>query len=46
MKSFLRFGGAVALSCLAIEAAARAVGASPQDLIQPYRRAPLQDIVG
>ncbi|KAH7388838.1 beta-galactosidase precursor [Pyrenochaeta sp. MPI-SDFR-AT-0127] len=45
MKSFLRLSSAVALSCLAIQSAARAVGHSPKDWIKPYRRAPLQDIV-
>ncbi|KAF1840936.1 glycoside hydrolase family 35 protein [Cucurbitaria berberidis CBS 394.84] len=45
MKSLLKFSSAVALSCLAIESAARAVGYSPHELIKPYKRAPLQDIV-
>ncbi|KAF2472055.1 uncharacterized protein BDR25DRAFT_366810 [Lindgomyces ingoldianus] len=37
--------GAIALSCLAIESAARTVGYSPKEWIKPYPRAPLQDIV-
>lgn len=41
----MKLSGAIALSCLAIEGAARAVGGSPKDWIQPYKRAPLQDIV-
>jgi hypothetical protein len=45
MKSVLKYAGALALSCLAIESAARTVGYSPGQLIKPYKRAPLQDIV-
>jgi hypothetical protein len=45
MKGFLKLSGAVALSCLAIESAARAVGYTPKDWIKPYKREPLQDIV-
>lgn len=45
MKSFLRLSGVVALSCLAVEAAARAVGYSPKEWIMPYKREALQDIV-
>lgn len=45
MKGFLRLSGAIALSCLAIESAARAVGYSPKDWIKPYKREALQDIV-
>ncbi|KNG51415.1 glycoside hydrolase family 35 protein [Stemphylium lycopersici] len=45
MKSFLRLGSAVALGCLAVESAARAVGYSPKEWVKPYRREALQDIV-
>ncbi|KAF2869801.1 glycoside hydrolase superfamily [Massariosphaeria phaeospora] len=45
MKWLFNLASAIALSCLAIETAARAVGHSPKDWIQPYKRAPLQDIV-
>jgi hypothetical protein len=45
MKSFLGIGGALVLSCFAVEGAARAVGYSPQEWIMPYKREPLQDIV-
>ncbi|CBX92575.1 hypothetical protein IAQ61_006037, partial [Plenodomus lingam] len=45
MKGFTKLGGAIALSCLAIGSAARAVGGSPKDWIKPYKRAPLQNIV-
>ncbi|ORY15606.1 glycoside hydrolase superfamily [Clohesyomyces aquaticus] len=45
MRFFVNLVGAVALSCLAIESAARAVGYSPSEWIRPYRRGPLQDIV-
>jgi hypothetical protein len=45
MKSFLKLGSAFALSCLAVETAARAVGYSPREWIKPYRREALQDIV-
>jgi preprotein translocase subunit SecB len=45
MKSVLKYAGALALSCLAIESAARTIGYSPNQLIKPYKRAPLQDIV-
>lgn len=41
----MRLSGAVVLSCLALESAARAVGYSPKDWIQPYKRDPLQNIV-
>ncbi|KAJ4367445.1 hypothetical protein N0V83_007028 [Neocucurbitaria cava] len=45
MKGFLKFSSAIALSCFAVEAAARAVGYSPKEWIRPYKREPLQDIV-
>ncbi|CAA9958345.1 Beta-galactosidase [Pyrenophora teres f. maculata] len=46
MKSFKKLGSALALSCLAIGTAARAVGySSPKDWIKPYKREALQDIV-
>lgn len=46
MKSFVGLGGAVALGCLAVESAARAVSyGSPADWIKPYKREALQDIV-
>lgn len=45
MKGFARLSGALALSCFAIEAAARAVGHSPNDWVIPYKREALQDIV-
>lgn len=45
MKSFMKLSGALALACLALESAARAVGGTPVDWIKPYKRAPLQDIV-
>jgi hypothetical protein len=45
MKSFLKLGSALALSCLAVESAARAVAHSPKEWIQPYKREALQDIV-
>jgi hypothetical protein len=45
MKSLLNFAGAIALSCLAVQSEARVVGYSPKDLIRPYKREPLQDIV-
>jgi hypothetical protein len=46
MKSFVGLGGAVALGCLAVESAARAVGySSPTEWIKPYKREALQDIV-
>lgn len=45
MKSFLRLSGAIALSCLAIESAARVVAYSPKEWIMPYKREALQDIV-
>jgi hypothetical protein len=46
MKQFFTLAGALALSCFAIESAARAVGYTPNEWIKPYKRAPLQDIVG
>jgi len=46
MKSFKKIGSALALGCLAVGSAARAVGyTSPQDWIKPYKREALQDIV-
>ncbi|EMD61501.1 hypothetical protein GGP41_004108 [Bipolaris sorokiniana] len=46
MKGFAGLGSAVALGCLAVEGAARAVGyTSPTEFIKPYKRGPLQDIV-
>lgn len=45
MRGFLRLGGALALSCFAVESAARAVGYSPKEWIMPYKREALQDIV-
>jgi hypothetical protein len=45
MKSFLKLSSAVALSCFAIEAAARVVAYSPQEWIIPYKREALQNIV-
>lgn len=45
MKGLMRFSGALALSCLALESAARAVGYTPKDMIIPYKREPLQNIV-
>ncbi|KAH7114441.1 glycoside hydrolase superfamily [Dendryphion nanum] len=45
MKRFFNLVGAIGLSCLAIESAARAVGYSPKEWIQPYKREPLQNIV-
>jgi hypothetical protein len=44
MKGFLKLSSAVALSCLAIEAAARVVAYSPLEWIIPYKREALQDI--
>lgn len=45
MKGIMRFSSAVVLGCLALESAARAVGYTPKDLIKPYKREPLQNIV-
>jgi hypothetical protein len=45
MKGFLKLGSAIALSCFAIESAARAVGYSPNEWVIPYKREALQDIV-
>lgn len=45
MKRLFNLVGAIALSCLAIESAARAVAHSPKEWIRPYKREPLQDIV-
>lgn len=45
MKGILKLGGVVALSCLAVESAARAVGFQPDKWIAPYKREALQDIV-
>ncbi|KAI8936509.1 hypothetical protein NX059_006914 [Plenodomus lindquistii] len=45
MKGFTKLGGAIALACLTLEGAARAIGGSPKDWIKPYKRAALQDIV-
>ncbi|OCL03153.1 glycoside hydrolase family 35 protein [Glonium stellatum] len=45
MKLSFKFLTSLVLSCLAIESAARAVGGKPKRWIQPYKRAPLQDIV-
>ncbi|KAF2189615.1 glycoside hydrolase family 35 protein [Zopfia rhizophila CBS 207.26] len=45
MKRLFNLVGAAAISCLAIESAARAVGYSPKDWIRPYKRESLQDIV-
>jgi len=45
MKLSFKFLSSVVLSCLTIESAARTVGGKPKRWIQPYKRAPLQDIV-
>ncbi|KAF2266782.1 hypothetical protein CC78DRAFT_107270 [Lojkania enalia] len=45
MKRLFNVVSAIALSCLAIEAAARATGWSPEHWIVPYKREALQDIV-
>lgn len=45
MKGILKLGGAVALSCLATQTAARAVAFQPDQWIAPYKREVLQDIV-
>ncbi|KAF2034960.1 beta-galactosidase precursor [Setomelanomma holmii] len=45
MKGLFKLSGAIALSCLAIESAARAVGYSPNEWIKPYKREALQDII-
>jgi hypothetical protein len=45
MKGILKFSGAVALSCLAVETAARALAFQPEQWIAPYKREALQDIV-
>ena len=45
MKLSFKFLSSVVLSCLTIESAARAVGGKPKRWIQPYKRAPLQDVV-
>ncbi|KAJ4320159.1 hypothetical protein N0V94_003520 [Neodidymelliopsis sp. IMI 364377] len=45
MKGILKFGGAIALSCLATQTAARAVAFQPDQWIAPYKREALQDIV-
>ena len=45
MKLSFKLLGSVVLSCLTIKSAARAVGGKPKRWIQPYKRAPLQDIV-
>lgn len=45
MKGILKLGSAVALSCLALETAARAVAFQPDQWIKPYKREVLQDIV-
>lgn len=41
----MKLGGALALSCLAGEAAARAVAFQPDQWIRPYKREALQEIV-
>lgn len=46
MKRLFNLVGAIALGCFAVESAARAVGYSPKQWIRPYKREPLQDIVG
>ncbi|KAF9696246.1 hypothetical protein EKO04_005856 [Ascochyta lentis] len=45
MKGIVKLGGAVALSFLAAQASARAVGFQPEQWITPYKREALQDIV-
>jgi hypothetical protein len=45
MKGILKLSGAVALSCLAVETAARALAFQPEQWIAPYKREVLQDIV-
>ena len=45
MKLILKLASAVALSCLAVESAARAVAFRPEQWITPYKGEALQDIV-